>query len=273
MAEPVLNPRKPGFLPPPGACDVHCHVFGRGTPFPALDAARLMALHRHLGFEHAVIVQAGRDGRAVTLEALALSGGRYRGVALVDDSATEKDLLALHEAGIRGVRFTFVAHLGGAPDLGMVRRVLDRIRPLGWHVTFLLDPADLIANLDMLGAIRMPLVIDHMGRVKAEEGLEQPGFKALLELMKRDHAWVKLSGPDRITTEGPPFHDALPFARALLAAAPDRVVWGTDWPHPHNPWRPDDADLVELLPLIAPDESARRKLLVDNPARLYGFSR
>jgi 2-pyrone-4,6-dicarboxylate lactonase len=272
MAEPVLNPRKPGFLPPPGACDIHCHVYGKGTPFPHLDAARLMALHRHLGFEHAVIVQAGRDARAATLEALAQSGGRYRGVALVDDSATDKELQALHEAGIRGVRFTFVPHLGGAPDLAMVRRVLDRIRPLGWHVTFLLDPADLIANLDMLGAIRIPVVIDHMGRIKAADGLGQPGFKALLELMKRDHAWVKLSGPDRITTEGPPFHDALPFARALLAAAPDRVVWGTDWPHPNNPWRPDDADLVELLPLIAPDEGARRKLLVDNPARLFGFA-
>jgi 2-pyrone-4,6-dicarboxylate lactonase len=272
MAEPVLNPRKPQFLPPRGACDVHCHVYGRGTPFPDLDATRLMALHRHLGFEHAVIVQAGRDARAVTLEALALSGGRYRGVALVDDSETDNDLLALHEAGIRGVRFTFVAHLGGAPDLGMVRRVLDRIRPLGWHVTFLLDPADMLANLDLLGAIRIPLVIDHMGRVKADEGLEQPGFKALLELLKHDNAWVKLSGPDRISTAGPPFRDALPFARALLARAPDRVVWGTDWPHPNNRWRPDDADLVELLPLVAPDEAARRKLLVDNPARLYGFA-
>lgn len=272
MAEPVLNLRKPGFAPPPGACDVHCHVYGKGTQFPELNAERLMALHRHLGFEHAVIVQAGRTARDVTLAALAASGGRYRGVALVDDSATDKDLLALHEAGIRGVRFTFVSHLGGAPDLVVVRRVLERIRPLGWHVTFLLDPADMLINFDLLRAIHMPMVIDHMGRVNTAEGLEQPGFKALLELMKRDNAWIKLSGPDRISAAGPPFHDALPFAQALIAATPDRVVWGTDWPHPNNHWRPDDADLVELLPLIAPDAATRQKLLVDNPARLYGFT-
>jgi 2-pyrone-4,6-dicarboxylate lactonase len=271
MAEPVLNPRKPAFTPPPGSCDIHCHVYGAGTQFPALDAARLMALHRHLGFEHAVIVQAGQAARDVTVAALAASGGRYRGVALVDDATTDKELEALHAAGFRGVRFTFVTHLGGAPDLTVVRRVLDRIRPLGWHVTFLIDPADMLINLDLLRALRTPFVIDHMGRVNAGEPLDQPGFKALLELVKRDNGWVKLSGPDRITASGPPFHDAVPFAQALIAAAPDRVLWGTDWPHPNNKWKPDDADLVELLPLIAPDPATQRKLLVDNPRRLYGF--
>jgi 2-pyrone-4,6-dicarboxylate lactonase len=271
MAEPVLNPRKPTFTPPAHACDVHCHVYGEGTQYPALDAARLLAHHRHFGFEHAVIVQAQRTARDVTLKALAAAQGRYRGVALVDDTTTDKELEALHAAGFRGVRFTFVAHLGGAPDLVVVRRVIDRIRPLGWHVTFLLDPADLLINLDLVRAIRSPFVIDHMLRVKADEGVDQPGFRALLELVKHDNCWVKLSGADRISTAGPPFHDAVPFAQALLKAAPDRVLWGTDWPHPNNRWKPDDADLVELLPLIAPDAAARQKLLVDNPARLYGF--
>ena len=271
MAEPVLNPRKPSFVPPRGACDVHCHVYGQGTQFPHLDAARLMAHHRHFGFDHAVIVQAQGNTRAVTLEALRLAGGRYRGVALVDDSATDRELETLHAAGIRGVRFTFVAHLGGAPDLMVVRRVLERVRGLGWHVCFLLDPADMLINLDLLRAIRMPMVIDHMGRAKAEEGLEQAGFRALLELVKRDNVWVKVSCPDRISAAGPPYHDAVPFAQALIAAAPDRVLWGTDWPHPNNRWKPDDADLVELLPLIAPDAAIRQKLLVDNPERLYGF--
>ena len=272
MAEPVPNPRKTAFVPPPGACDVHCHVYGPGTLHPELGIEQLIAHHRRFGFERAVIVQAGRAARDITLEALAASGGRYRGVALVDDNTTDRELAALHEAGMRGVRFTFVAHLGGAPDLVVVRRVLERIRPLGWHVTFLLDPADLLINFDLIRAIRMPLVIDHMGRVNAADGLDQPGFKALLELARQDNAWFKVSGPDRISAAGPPFHDALPFAQALVAAAPDRVLWGTDWPHPNNRWRPDDADLVDLLPLIAPDAPARHKLLVDNPARLYGFA-
>jgi 2-pyrone-4,6-dicarboxylate lactonase len=272
MAEPVLTLRKPAFVPPPGACDAHCHVYGQGTPHPELDAARLMALHRHLGFAHAVIVQVDRAAHAVTLAALAAAEGRYRGVALVDDATTDNELEALHAAGFRGVRFTFVAHLGGAPDLIVVRRVLDRIRPMGWHVTFLLDPADMLINLDLLRALRTNFVIDHMARVKAEDGLDQAGFKALLELMKRDNAWVKVSGPDRVSSAGPPFHDAVPFAQALIAAAPDRVIWGTDWPHPNNRWRPDDADLVDLLPRIAPDAATRQKILVDNPARLYGFA-
>jgi len=272
MAEPVLDPRKPAFTPPKGACDVHCHVYGPGTQFPALDATRLMAHHAKMGFDRAVIVQVRPDARDVTIKALAASGGRYRGVALVDDNTTAGELQALHDAGFRGVRFTFVSHLGGAPDLMVVRRVLERVRPMGWHVTFLIDAADMLINFELFRAIRMPFVIDHMGRAKASDGVDQPGFKALLELVKRDNCWVKLSGPDRITSSGPPFHDALPFAHALIAAAPDRVVWGTDWPHPNNPWKPDDADLVDLLPLIAPDAAQRQKLLVDNPARLCGFT-
>jgi 2-pyrone-4,6-dicarboxylate lactonase len=271
MAEPVVDPRKPVYTPPPGACDVHCHVYGNGTQFPELDAARLNAHHRKMGFDRAVIVQVRPDARAVTIDALKTSGGRYRGVALIDDQVTDRDLETLHAAGFRGVRFTFVAHLGGAPDLIVVRRVIDRIRPLGWHVTFLIDPADLLINLELMRAIRSPFVIDHMGRVRAADGIAQPGFQALLELMRHENGWVKLSGSDRISTAGPPFHDALPFAHALIEAAPNRVVWGTDWPHPNNPWKPDDADLVDLLPLIAPDPAQRQKLLVDNPARLYGF--
>ena len=272
MAGPVPNPRKPRFTPPPGACDAHCHVYAAEPRFPDHRADRLLALHRHLGIERAVIVQANRESRAVTLEALAAGGAGYRGVALVDEDTPETELQALHEAGIRGVRFTFVSHLGGAPDLLTVRRVLERIKPMGWHVTFLIDPADMLINLDLLRAITIPVVIDHMGRIDAAAGLGQAGFKALLEILKRDNYWVKISGPDRISASGPPFHDALPYAQALIAAAPDRVLWGTDWPHPNNAYHPDDGDLVDLLPLAAPDETARRKLLVDNPARLYGFA-
>jgi 2-pyrone-4,6-dicarboxylate lactonase len=272
MAYPDPNIRKPRFVPPKGACDIHCHVFGTGTPNPELDAARLNALHDRLGFDHAVIVEANENARDVTVAALAARSGRYRGIARVSDGASDKELEDLHAAGVRGVRFTFVAHLGGAPDLAVVRRVIDRIRPLGWHVTFLIDPADLLINLTLLHAIRTNFVIDHMGRGQTKDGLDAPGFKALIELVKRDNAWVKVSGADRISSAGPPFADAVPFAQALIAAAPDRVLWGTDWPHPTSKWRPDDADLVDLIPLYAPDEATRRKLLVDNPARLYGFT-
>ena len=273
MAYPDPNIRKPNFVPPPGACDIHCHVLGKGTEHPELDSERLFALHRHLGFDHAVIVEARRHARAVTVAALAASNGRYRGIVHVDDKVSEKELLSLHEVGVRGVRFTYVSHLGGAPDLVVVRRVLERIRPYGWHVTFLLDPADLLINLELMRGIRSNFVIDHMGRGQTEDGLAAPGFKALLELLKRDNAWVKVSGADRISSKGPPFHDAVPFAQALIEAAPDRVLWGTDWPHPTSRWKPDDADLVDLIPLIAPDAAVRQKLLVDNPERLYGFTR
>ncbi|HUK58053.1 MAG TPA: amidohydrolase family protein [Stellaceae bacterium] len=272
MAYPDPNLSKARFVPPKGACDIHCHVFGKGTPSPELDAERLFALHRHFGFDHAVIVEANENARDVTVEALAASGSRYRGIARIKEATSDKELEALHAVGVRGVRFTFVSHLGGAPDLTFVRRVLDQIRPLGWHVTFLIDPPDLLINLGLMQAIRTNFVIDHMGRGQTADGLDAPGFKALVELMKRDNAWVKVSGPDRISSKGPPFADAVPFAQALIAAAPDRVLWGTDWPHPTNKWQPNDSELVDLIPVIAPDAATRQKLLVDNPARLYGFT-
>jgi 2-pyrone-4,6-dicarboxylate lactonase len=272
MAYPDPNPRKARFVPPKGACDIHCHVFGKGTPHPELDAERLFALHRHFGFDHAVIVEANENARDVTVAALAASGGRYRGVARMREMPNDKELESLHAVGVRGVRFTFVSHLGGAPDLAFVRGIIDRIRPLGWHVAFLIDPPDLLINLELLRAIRTNFIIDHMGRGQTKDGLEQPGFKALLELMKHENCWVKVSGSDRISSAGPPFEDAIPFAQTLVAAAPDRVLWGTDWPHPSTTWHPSDTDLVDLIPRIAPDAAARQKLLVDNPARLYGFA-
>ena len=273
MDGPVSNPRKPNFTLPPGTCDTHCHVYGPGTRLPDCTSERLMALHRHIGVERAVIVQANRSLRAATVAAVASGGGRYRGVALVDDEDSDAELSRLHDAGFRGVRFTFTANLGGAPDLMVVRRTLLRIKPMGWHVTFLLDPADMLINLNLIHAITIPCVFDHMARINAAEGPDQAGFRAILDLLKRGNFWVKLSGSDRISATGAPFHDAVPYAKALIAAAPDRVIWGTDWPHPNNPYNPDDGDLVDLLPLIAPDAAQRQKLLVDNPAHLYGFAR
>jgi 2-pyrone-4,6-dicarboxylate lactonase len=284
-APPDPNTRAPRFVLPPDSCDAHCHVFGPAHAFPyAPDRSytppdapkeRLAALHGILGIARAVIVQAschGTDNRAM-LDAIAASGGRYRGVAIVDDGCADADFAALHRGGVRGVRFNFVRHLGGVPDQRVFRRVIERIEALGWHLILHLDAADIVAFSAMFRALRVPFVIDHMGRVIAAGGLRQPPFQALLELMKLETCWVKVCGAERIASSGPPFHDALPFAQALLAAAPDRVLWGTDWPHPNIARHmPNDGDLVDLMPLMAPDAATRQKLLVDNPARLYGFA-
>jgi 2-pyrone-4,6-dicarboxylate lactonase len=283
---PDPDTKTPRFSMPDGACDAHCHVFGPAAIFPyAPDRAytppdaprdRLLALHQQLGIERAVIVQAschGTDSRAM-LDAIAASGGRYRGIAIVDESFTEQDYAALHEGGIRGVRFNFVKHLGGMPDMNVFQHVVQRIEPLGWHLVVHLDAADIAERASLLRTLTVPFVVDHMGRVKAAAGLDQPPFRALLDLIVLDNCWVKVCGTERVSATGPPFLDAIPFAQALVAAAPERVLWGTDWPHPNvGRHMPNDGDLVDLVPLIAPDEEMRHQLLVSNPASLYDFGR
>lgn len=271
------------YSPPPGACDAHCHIWGPAARFPFAERRPytppdrgkedLAALYAQLGIERSVIVQAivhGTDNAAM-LDAIASSNGRYRGIALIDDTFDEKALQALHESGVRGVRFGFVKHLKARPDLGFFRRTVERIAPLGWHAQIHLDAVDLIELREELDALRIPFVIDHMGRVDAAGGLEQPAFRELLEQVRRENCWVKVSGSDRVSAAGTPFHDALPFAQALIAAAPDRVVWGTDFPH-SNPRHvvEDDWTLLDLLPLMT-DQAGLQRLLIDNPARLYGF--
>jgi 2-pyrone-4,6-dicarboxylate lactonase len=271
------------FTPPPLACDAHCHVFGPAAKFPYDPKAAytpqdapfeaLQQLHSTLGFQRAVIVHAschGADMR-VTLDAIARSGGRYRGTAIIDSSYSEKDFERMHEGGIRAVRFNFVRHLGGRPDMAFFRKTVDRLQALGWHLILHLDAQDLIEFADLFSKLPVPFVIDHMGRIKAADGLEQPPFKTLLGFLKNENAWVKICGAERVSSKGPPFTDAVPFGRALVEAAPDRVLWGTDWPHPNVKWMPDDAALVDLFPLMAPEPALQRKILVENPARLYGF--
>jgi predicted TIM-barrel fold metal-dependent hydrolase len=281
LPPPDPNPVKPRYAPPPLACDGHCHIFGPANRFPYApdrrytpqDAGRetLAALHRHLGLERAVLVQAschGTDNSAM-LDAMKWSKGAWRGVAMVTKAVTDPELTALHEAGVRGVRFNFVAHLGGAPDLKNVEAVIRRVTPLGWHIQLHLDAHDIETYRDFLKRLRVPFIIDHMGRVEARHGLDQKPFRELLELMKNELAWVKVSGPERISSTGKPFHDAIPFARALIAAAPDRVLWGTDFPHPNVKVMPNDGELVDIFAMMAEDEPTRKKILVDNPARLY----
>ena len=277
-------PRKPEFVPPPGACDSHVHVFGPSDRFPyhpdstyrPVDAPRerLRSLHGLLGLDRAVIVQAtchGTDNSA-TLEAVAASGGRWRGVAIVDESFTEKDFAELHAGGIRGVRFSFARHLGGSPDFERVRRIAKRVEQFGWHIVVYIEARDIVAFQRELRDFRLPLVFDHMIRVDVAEGVESEPFRLLLDFMRNEDAWVKISCAERLSRGGPPYDDVVPFAQAVIEARSDRVLWGTDWPHP-NLWAgmPDDGDLVDLLPRYAPDPATRRKLLVDNPAALYGF--
>ncbi len=278
---PDPHPVKPRYRLPPLACDAHCHIYGPAAKFPFVPGGKytppdasfeqMRALHARLGIERAVIVQPnphGTDNRA-TLDGIARSNGAYRGVAVVAESISDRELEALDAGGIRAIRFNFVRHLGGAPELPVFERMLERIKPLGWHVVLHFDAQDVPGYSGLIGRMPVPFVIDHMARVQAAGGLEQKPFRTLLELMKNPLAWVKVSGAERVSTEGPPFHDAIPFAHALMEAAPERVLWGTDWPHPNVKWIPNDGELVDLFALFCNDEALRHKILVDNPARLY----
>lgn len=273
--------RKPAFKLPPLATDAHCHVFGPGNVFPYApnrrytpdDAPRemLKALHDHLGLTRAVIVQAschGSDNRAM-LDALAWQPELYRGVAIIDGNTPPAEIPVMHRAGVRGARFNFVKHLGGAPDMAVFENVLRRIKPLGWHVVLHVDAPDIVPLSDMMRKLTLPFVIDHMGRVPAKDGVDQKPLEALLDLAKLDRCWIKVSGSERI--DMPPYDKAVPIARKIVEALPDRVLWGTDFPHPNATHEADEADLVDLLPKIAPDPVLQKKLLVDNPAKLYGY--
>ena len=278
---PDPNPTKPKYQLPPGACDAHCHVFGPGDRFPyAPDRSytppdapkeKLAALHKHLGFARAVLVQAschGTDNSAM-LDAIAASNDSIRGVAMVGKNVTDRELEDLHAGGVRGARFNFVAHLGGAPDLKVIEAVVARIKPLGWHLQVHLDAQDILTYRDFLLGLDIAFTIDHMGRVVAKNGLEQQPFKLMLDLMKNPRVWTKVSGFERVSSTGKPFHDAMPYARALVAAAPDRVLWGTDFPHPNVKEMPNDGEQVDLFAQTITDEATRRRILVDNPTTLY----
>ncbi|GGI07566.1 amidohydrolase family protein [Egicoccus halophilus] len=274
------------FVAPAGACDAHCHIFGPADRFPFApgraytppDAGleHFEELQRTLGMRHAVFVQAschGTDNRAM-LDALRRGAGRYAGVAMVDDRVGDQQLQELHAAGVRGARFNFVKHLGGAPDMGVFRRVIERIAPLGWHAVLHLDAKDLLGMGAALQRLPVAFVIDHMARVDASAGVDQPAFVALLELLEDERCWVKISGAERLTgTDGSTrYRDVVPFMVALVDQAPDRVLWGTDWPHPNVRFMPDDGDLVDLLADVLGSERSRQAVLVDNPRRLYPLS-
>ncbi len=274
------------FTPPPGACDAHCHIFGPADRFPFAPErtytppdsglTELELLHDRLGLSRAVFVQAschGTDNSAM-LDALERGGGRFGGVAMLDESHTDDDLEHMHRLGVRGVRFNFVDHLGGAPEPGLFRSTLDRIATLGWHVDLHFDAHDLLGHSDLLEGLPVPFIIDHMARVRTADGVDQEPFRYLVDLMTtHENAWVKISGAERLTSgDGPPYDDVAPFVGTLVEAAPDRILWGTDWPHPNVRHMPDDGDLVDALFAFVPDEATRTRILVDNPTVLYDFA-
>lgn len=276
-------PCVPGYRPPAGAVDAHCHVFGpaahfafsprrKYTPVDA-PADRLFALRDHLGLSRNVIVQAtchGSDNSAM-LDAIARSGGRARGVAVVDVCTPEDELARLHDGGVRGVRFNFLKRLVGDAPKDDYIRIAERIAALGWHIVVYFESPEL-AELDpFIRSLPGTIVIDHMGRPEVAEGSEGTGFARVQALMASDpRFWIKVSCPERLTVAGPPYDDVVPFARRLVEAFPDRVLWGTDWPHPNmKSHMPDDGQLVDMIPRIAPTEDLRRRLLIDNPMRLY----
>lgn len=277
-------PSKPKFRLPAGAVDAHCHVFGPGDVFPyaperkytPCDAGKeqLWALRDLLGFERNVIVQAtchGADNRAL-VDALQDSSGRARGVATVRRTISHTELEDLHEAGVRGVRFNFVKRLVDALPFDSLGEIAEKIQPLGWHIVIYFEAAELPELYDFFTALPGIVVVDHMGRPDVSKPVDGPEFELFVKLL-REHPnfWSKVSCPERLSQSGPPdYTDVVPFARRIVETFPDRVLWGTDWPHPNlKNHMPDDGKLVDYIPHIAVTAGLQQKLLVDNPMRLY----
>lgn len=278
---PHPNPHRPALTLPPGAVDAHCHIFGPTDRFPyAPDRTftppeapleRLQALHELLGLSRAVLVQSAAHGtyHASLLDALRRGAGRYRGVALVRPSTPPAEVTELHEAGVRGARLHFTPHLGPAPSAETIASIVDLVRPHGWHIALHVAGDGIAEHEQMVRDLGAPVVIDHMARVDLRAGLESPAVTALRRLLDTGRVWVKLSGADRLALRPPDLSDAAELAALLARHAPDRVLWGTDFPHPNiTGAAPDDGDLVDLLAHITPDP---RALLVDNPVACYDF--
>lgn len=277
-------PSKPRFTVPAGAVDAHCHVFGPGDIFPfaperkytPCDASReqLFALRDFLGFERNVVVQAtchGADNSAL-LDVLEHSNDKARGVVTVEPSITQAELARMHELGVRGVRFNYVKRLVDPKPDEYYRQIIEKIRPLGWHVVLYFEPADLQDKWDFFTSLNIPIVIDHMGRPDVTKPLNNPEFDFFLRFMRENsNVWTKVSCPDRLSVSGSPrYADVVPFATTIVEEFEDRVLWGTDWPHPNmKKEMPDDGILVDYVPSIAATETLQQKLLVQNPTDLY----
>jgi 2-pyrone-4,6-dicarboxylate lactonase len=277
------SPSRPAFAVPAGAVDAHCHVFGPGNVFPYAperkytpgDAPKeaLFALRDFLGLARNVIVQAschGTDNSAM-VDALRVRGAKARGIAVVDVNVNDADLAEMNAAGVRGVRFNFLKRLVEATPREHYARITDKIVPLGWHIVIYFEAPELRDLEPFIESLPTIVVVDHMGRPDVDLGTDHAQWKRFLALMDRKpNIWVKVSGPERLSKTGPPYDDVIPFGRSLVERYPDRVLWGTDWPHPNmETHMPDDGMLVDFVPRIATTDALRKKLLVDNPMRLY----
>ena len=284
------------FDVPAGAVDSHTHIHGDPAKFPFFagrtytpepaSPEEMAALHKALHIQRVVIVTPSVYGpdNSATLFGMKARGNDARGVAVIDDKTTESELDALGKAGIRGIRINLATNGVSDPNIGRMRleKAIERMKSRGWHIQVYADTPVVSAVKDLVAAAPMPVVFDHFGGAQADLGLEQPGFADLLALVKSGKAYVKISGAYRVSKLAPDYPDAAPFARALIAANPDRIIWGSDWPHPNSSsgkpateltplYQIDDGRLLNQLPVWAPDAAIRKKILVDNPVKLYGF--
>jgi 2-pyrone-4,6-dicarboxylate lactonase len=278
------NPSKPKFVVPAGAVDAHCHVFGPGDTFPfaperkytPCDASweQLFALRDFLGFDKNVVVQAtchGSDNSAL-LDVLERANNRARGVVTVKADITHDELARMNELGVRGVRFNYVKRLVDPKPDDYYRQIIEKIKPFGWHVVLYFEPSDLQEKYDFFTSLGVPVVIDHMGRPDVTKPVDNPEFDLFLRFMRENtNVWSKVSCPDRLSVSGSPLYaDVVPFAKTIVEEFPDRVLWGTDWPHPNmKKEMPDDGILVDYVPTIATTPVLQQKLLVTNPTNLY----
>ena len=277
------NPKKPDLILPKGAVDAHCHVFGPAGTFPfaperkytPCDAGKdkLFELRDFLGFERNVIVQAtchGKDNRAL-MDACRAAGERARGVATVGTDITEAELAEMHAAGVRGVRFNFVKRLVDATPKEVFIGIAEKIQQFGWSIVVYFETADLEELTPFLRRLPGIIVVDHMGRPDVAKGTNHPDWRRFVNLMAdNENIWSKVTCPERLSISGPPYSDVIPYAAEVVSTFPDRVLWGTDWPYPNmKSHMPDDGQLVDFIPLIAPEQDKQQKLLIDNPMRLY----
>jgi predicted TIM-barrel fold metal-dependent hydrolase len=280
---------KPRIATPPNACDTHCHVFGPASQFPyAADRsytppdqplANYLGLLGTLGMDRGVLVQGSAHGRdnSAMLDALEREPRRLRGVCVADESTPVTELKRWHALGVRGLRFNHFfrdgqLHYRGGVTLASAKNLAPIMKDMGWHLQLWIDVKDLPDTIPTLRDIGLPVMIDHMGRTDARSGTQAPGFKSLVRLLGDGGCWVKLSGAHRVSVAAPDYPDAEPLHKELVAANPDQCVWGSDWPHPRmEAAMPDAGHLLDLFNAWTPDETTRRRILVDNPARLYGF--
>ena len=277
------SPKKPEFVLPKGAVDAHCHVFGPSPEFPFAPERKytpcnagkdkLFALRDYLGFERNVIVQAtchGKDNRAM-MDACRTAGDKARGIALVGSDVTRAELEEMHGAGVRGVRFNFVKRLVDATPKEVFLSIADRIKEFGWHIVVYFEAQDLEELEPFLKQLPTTIVVDHMGRPDVTKGVDHPDFQRFIRLLEDNkNIWTKVTCPERLSVNGPPYDDVVPYCQAIVDRFEDRVLWGTDWPHPNmKSHMPDDGALVDYIPKIARTSTQQQKLLVDNPTRLY----